>query len=342
MTIPPPVVRRPGEPELTADGRSSNGLPLRTEAERMMFCDAYFQAVGAPTVYASDGYREYELPRDVDKELTDRPYFWMWVEKTQQPVKPTILRLAFNETALQRENERLRQAALAEQNTQAGHDAVGRPPAGWWFRPPTAELFTLGCFRLDKICKSLDVRGRFACVQVATASASSAADNPTVSQPTRWVPWLMANAMISYRCDLVEQVFVSVGCCLVNGQLIESLHRHLTHLRMTAAAPDTLLRGARMSWPQGLAMIRKRLEQIALRKPTHWAEAANRRLERELQQLHTYYRSIAPDVPETERPAVERERDRKERELVERMQPRIEISLRQLAIIGLVERPARP
>ncbi|MCL6547933.1 MAG: YqhG family protein [Alicyclobacillus sp.] len=331
--------------------RSSTELPLRSEPERIRFCDAYFGAVGAPTLYAADAYREYELPRDVDKELTDRPYYWMWVERTQQTVKPTVLRLAFNPAALARENERLRQQALAEQSQQANGPA---PQPGWWFRPPAAELITLGSFRLDKIFQSLDIRGRFACVRLADPSPRDRACSGTPgtdggefqatsggrTSPRRWVPWLMVNALISYRCDLVEQLYLSVGCCLTNGQVVESFHRHIRHLDMIPASPQELLGTATLSWSEALALAQKQLERAAQRKPADWAAAASRRLEQELRQLRTYYRSILPDIPERDQPLVTAEQQRKERELVERMQPRIEIAIRQLAVVGLAERTA--
>ncbi len=299
-----------------------NTIPLRTAGERVAFCDAYFSAVNAPVVYQSKDYREYQLPRDVDKELTDRPFYWMWVEQTHQEVPPTVLRLAFTEESLQRENERLRKEALEEAERQPLTEIQRM-----FFRPPTAELVTLGSFRLDKIYASLDVRGRFACVA-----------------PTAWneaqalVPWLMINGTVSYRCDSVEQEFVSAGVCLVNGQVVERFYDMIQKIAMKPVRPKHLTKNAELTVEQGLERFRKHLVGRLAGQSHDWAKSAAERLEREVQQIRTYYRSIMADVPDHEKPLVEAERARKERDLVERTQPTIDVDIKQMALVGLVER----
>jgi hypothetical protein len=297
-------------------------IPLRTAEERLAFCDAYFAAVNASIVYQSEDYREYELPRDVDKELTDKPFYWMWVEQTKQDVPPGILRLAFTEESLQRENDRLRKEALAEAERQPMTDVQRM-----FFRPPVAELVTLGSFRLDKIYASLDVRGRFACIA-----------------PTAWdevralVPWLMINGTVSYRSDLVEQEFISAGVCLVNGQVVERFYDMIQKIAMKPVRPKYLVREAELAVDQGLDRFRQHLVGRLAGQSHEWAKSAEQRLQREIQQIRTYYRSILADVPDQEKPLVDAERARKERDLTERLQPAIEIDVKQMALVGLVER----
>ncbi len=298
-------------------------VPLRTAEERLTFCEAYFAAVGAPVVYAADGYREYELPRDVDKELTDRPYYWMWVEQTHQEVLPTILRLAFTEEAFQRENERLREEALAEAEKQNLNDIQRM-----FFRPPTAELMTLGSFRLDKIYASLDKRGQFACIVPQSWSETSAA----------LIPWLMINLTVSYRCDLVEQQFWSVGVCLTNGQIVERFYDIIQRIAMKPEDPSRFADMKTLTLEQAFHRGQTYVAEALAARPHNWAESAQQRLEKEVQQVRLYYQSILPDVPDNEKPLVQAEQTRKERELAERSGPRIDIVVKQLALVGLMER----
>jgi len=71
---------------------------------------------------------EVELPRDIDKELTDRPYFWMWAEVSGEEVQPSVLRLAFEPGIEVKDNEK-------------------------------TEYVPLGSFRLNKIFAAAKRRG---------------------------------------------------------------------------------------------------------------------------------------------------------------------------------------
>lgn len=295
-------------------------LGLETPEERLQFCDAYFRAVGAPCVFQSDFYREYELPRDVDKELTDRPYYWLWVEQTGQQVPNTILRLAFNETALERENKRLRDEAW--QKFEASHPSeIER----MFFRPPTAEWLTLGSFRLQKILESLDIRGRWVC-----------AAEP-VTEGAQLIPWLVVNGIISYRCDLVEQRWVSIGVCLVTGQTVVRFTQLLEARTMKPADPHALLRRARVPLMEALRLAQQRLLACAADKPAAWADEARARLQAEMRHVRLYYDSLIRDTDEQDAVVFAAERDRKLAELERTISPRIEVNIVQLGLIGLVQ-----
>ncbi|MCF8563575.1 YqhG family protein [Alicyclobacillus tolerans] len=298
-----------------------NVAALRTVRERMRFCDAYFEAVGSQTVYCADEYREYELPRDVDKELTDRPYYWLWVEQTGQTVPPTVLRLAFSEEALNRENERLRAKALAEIEHQQMSDIERM-----FFRPPTAELVSMGSFRLEKIYASIMQRGRFACVKPVTANESQYI-----------VPWLLYNVQISYRCDLMEQELVSIGVCLTNGQVVEHFYDMISRITMQPMDPDEVTSRQNLNLDEAIKKAHRYLETKLASQSHDWAETAANRLEKEIRQVRTYYQSILPDLKDEEKSLVEAEQLRKERELTERTQPKIELESQQMALVGLIE-----
>lgn len=296
-------------------------LPLRTAEERLEFCERYFESVSAPCTYQSPMYREYTLPRDVDKELTDRPFYWMWIEKTNQEHKPTTLRLAFTQQAVERENQRLRDEALkAREGLQLNEYER------MFFRPPTCEFVTLGSFRLDKLYESVDARGEFACVA------------PRNRKQVPLVPWLMINALISYRCDLIEQEFVSVGVCLTNGQVVERFFDMVQKIDMESVPPLELLSRASLSLPQGFERVERFLTTRLINRPTEWATDATERMNKEVRQIRMYYQSILPDIPEDEKPLIESELRRKERDLIEKMEPKIEIEYCQMSIVALIEK----
>lgn len=297
-------------------------MTLRSETDRLTFCEQYFAAVGATLAYSATDYREYVLPRSVDKELTDRPYYWMWVEKTNQPVHPTTLRLAFSKVALDRENQRLRDEAWAAVEQTQLSEFERRT-----FRPPTAEYVALGSLRLAKICDSVDERGKFACVRVQGANAD------------RFVPWLMVNTLVTQRCDLIEQEYLSTGVCLLTGQIMPGFHDKIRHVPMTAIEKQGLMDSCRVTLEQALRLAEDFLHAYLLEKPSTWADMATQRMQHEIQQLNTYYDSVILGLKAVDVDGAERERARKIHELKARSQPRVDVVHKQLALIAMPERP---
>lgn len=98
------------------------------------FCLRYFTHVGATLLPAPPGVLCVELPREVDKELTDRPFYWMWVEAMKENPPKTVLYLKFDPDAPER-----------------GIRDGAKP-----------ELITPGCYRFMRILASAKSRGSFA------------------------------------------------------------------------------------------------------------------------------------------------------------------------------------
>lgn len=102
---------------------------MENKQEIQDFCRRYFEAVGAPILIDQEDFLQVELPREIDKELTDRPYYWMYVEAMGQDVPNSVLSLAFDPDLEIEGVERM-------------------------------EFVTLGSFRLNKIIESTQKRGR--------------------------------------------------------------------------------------------------------------------------------------------------------------------------------------
>jgi hypothetical protein len=293
--------------------------PLRTDAGRLEFCDQYFHTVQAELQYVSENYREFVLPLDVDKELTDRPFFWMWAEKTGQPITPTTLRLAFSKEARDRENERLKQEALAKIEGK-----VLTPAERMFFRPPTAEFIDYGCFRLEKIFQSVDSRGRFACVVCATGDKSEPA-----------IPWFCINGIISFCCDSIEQQWFSIGVCLQNGQIVDDFYTRMSRIHMETASPNEIMKHATLPLNQAVKRLKDYIYQVVQSHPTNWAADANMRLDEEISRLETYYNSVIYDADEGEREILLTDLKRKKSDLQHLHSPKITIENKQMALIGL-------
>lgn len=98
------------------------------------YCRRYLTAVNA-VIHPSPSHTLCaEIPRSVDKELTDRPFYWMWVEAMNENPPDTVLYLKFHPDAM-------------EQNIPER----ARP-----------ETIAPGCYRFLRILASAKARGTFA------------------------------------------------------------------------------------------------------------------------------------------------------------------------------------
>ncbi|RIV29147.1 hypothetical protein D2Q93_00800 [Alicyclobacillaceae bacterium I2511] len=292
--------------------------PLRTTEELIKFCDHYFAACQARVLCTQSDYREYELPVDVDKELTDRPFFWAWIEQTGQTAPPTILRLAFTVEAAERENRRLRHQ-VEEQQVGMAHPT---------FIPiPKSELLTLGSFRLARIFASVEERGKYAKVKPKSEHGKA--------MVTHLVPWLMINLLISYRSDFLRQEFVSYGICLENGQITDNFYDLIKNIPMETVSETELCLNATLSFTAANQIIRRRIEQYIHQLPHDWAITASQHWADEIVQIETYYQSLAPDKDVSELAMLESEKQYKLQQLEKRYRPHIEIEAKQIALIYL-------
>lgn len=293
--------------------------PLRTDEGRLQFCEDYFRTVQADLQNESENYREYILPLAIDKELTDRPFFWMWAEKTGQPITPTTLRLAFSKEARDRENERLKQEALAKIEGK-----VLTPAERMFFRPPTAELIDYGCFRLEKIFQSVDTHGRFACVVSATGDKNIPC-----------IPWLCVNGVISYCCDSIEQQWFSIGICLQNNQIVEDFFSRMKRIQMVPARPEQILNQGTSPLQEALKLVKTYITRKIQNRPTDWAADASMRLQDEISRLETYYTSMIQNSDVGEQAILLTDLNRKKRDLNHLHAPKITVECKQIALIGL-------
>ncbi|WP_206831022.1 YqhG family protein [Alicyclobacillus fructus] len=282
--------------------------PLRTAEERLAFCDRYFASVGARTLVARSMYREYEVPIDVDKELIERPFYWMWVEASRQPVEPTVLRLAFDDAALSREEARL----------NAELPAVGIPG----FAKRRIERIDFGSHLFDRILASAAQRGRAVCVREG-------------GEGSELVPWLMVNGIVSYSADINREEWFSYAVCLENLQIVDRFYERIRHRDLSGARASEILNHGRHTLREAWITLQEALRNHVAAQDDRWAEEAMIRLRDDLAQLSAYYESLLDDLSEEERASLVQERERKQAALIEKSTPRVVCHIHQTALVGL-------
>lgn len=193
-----------------------------------------------------------------------------------------------------------------------------------FFRFPSAELMDTGSFRLEKIFRSINSRGKFACVVPCS--------NPNHMS---LVPWLCVNGVISFCCDSREEQWFSIGICLQNQQIIDGFFEKIKFSHFMTAQPADVLANASTSVIDTLTRAKQRIKQLAMNHPTAWAITAQSRLNQELERLHLYYGSLLHTANDEQHLVLTIEQERKEADLFKLYSPKIIIECKQIALIGL-------
>ncbi len=252
------------------------------------FCRRYFQATGTPILRDESEFLQVELPREIDKELTDRPYFWMWAEATGEEVPPTVLNIAFN----------------AETEVEGIE---------------SAELVALGSFRLEKIFESAVKRGRFVRVYQT--------DAPTHLRVPFLLTSLKISYIADRRKDEIRSYGVNLKSRQVIPGLYEEILDLPFSEELPAPFKVHALEGPflKASLQDGWRRIEQTAMEEIQKSDHSWAETAQERLAQEMEQLDTYYQSMILENGE-EMTVYSAERELRLAELKWRSQPRIQIA----------------
>lgn len=216
------------------------------------FCRRYFQGVGAPILIDQPDFLQVELPREIDKELTDRPYYWMYIEATNQQVPNTVLSLSFQPDV-----------------QMEGVDKI--------------EFVTLGSFRLNKLIESAQKRGRFTrSYQQATVFGAGA------YVPVLLTTFKLSFVADRRRDEMVSYA-VHLGTGQVQRDFYECVEQLPFGEHPAAGSP---LPAERLTLEQGYLKLRERLIEEIEGLDHAWALDADAHLAQELEQLETYYDSL--------------------------------------------------
>lgn len=269
----------------------------KTEIQR--FCRSYFEAMGAPVLREELDYLQVELPRHVDKELTDRPYYWMWVEATGQDVPDTVLHLAFD-------------ADFDLEDVE------------------TAELVAMGSFRLNRIFDSAIGHGTFAKVYEEGTTRLPLVPFLLVGLKVSYIAGQQRDEIVSYGVNLTTGEIANDLYEQVETKQMRDFPR------ADGDTPSILppLAAMRLTWDDAWRRLQQAVRSDIERSDHDWAKSAEERLQQEVSQLETYYQSLTIESEE-EQSIYAAERELRVAEVTWRCKPRIEVDPFHMAIVYL-------
>lgn len=319
----------------------------------------YLEATGCRIVEKSPAYVTVKLSPEADKCLTNRSYYWSFVERTGAEPETMTFRFVFNPAAMKPDASALdagpnTQTHEAMPNTQMGSTgsneqgrgdgsstAVPLPPGapegnpdsilGRYFgiaprtsigRLPTEEV-TYGSGRLEQIFRAARAGGKLVCLFEDVKVAQSYA---YLSHP--YVSWLCVNYKVEYACDMLREEIHSLGISLSTGEIRESFYLELLGRKLTPKLPsNTHLTKQTLTVAKAMTELEAFLERKIRLLDHTWSLEAQARLNDELLRIDSYYAELIAACEDERKAATEEQYANRQNEIRWQYAPRIQATV---------------
>ncbi len=218
------------------------------------FCKQYFTLVNATLHHADDFALSVELPKEVDKELTDRPFYWMWVETLGETPPPNFLYLLFDDLTPSPE------WTSVLKDTQ---------------KP---ERVLPGSYRMQKIYQSAKLHGMFAVAYERKADL--------------W-PHVLINVKVSYISDRQKDELLSY-LFSAHHQTIKKIEWNHWEKNLLYDEPQSgsQIVPLPINYDLVFSKLLSEVTHEIEKRDQSWARESSQRLKKELTELDQYYETM--------------------------------------------------
>jgi len=227
------------------------------------YLEDYFKAHQCEILEKSPAHMTVKLSVEVDKDLTNRPYYWTFVERTGTPPETMTMTFIFD----------------PDQAPDRVH----------------GEVIRFGSERLKQIFHSSKKRGKivrlFQTTEDTTFKPSSDENNLQILHP-----WLGVNYKIEWISDKKKEQILSLGINLGTGEMQENFFSIVKNRRLSPVLPPNVSTlSPFITFREAALQLEEWILHEIHQEDFSWAYEAEERLTEEIEQLNRYY-----DIPEKE------------------------------------------
>lgn len=272
----------------------------------------YLETLDCQIMERSPAHVTVKLSPEADKALTNRPYYWGFVERTGAPAETMSFTFVFDPDAHQQALEA--EEAKAAQLAPPTSPGTGTPEApkdtilGRYFGivPSLPQLgpgrilkedVVYGSGRLQQIFNAAREGGAFVNLFEQAAKRQLRATAPAVYEP-----WLGVCFKVEFACDLKKEELHFIGISLRTGEIVEKFGSKLNRRDLSPRLAENMhVQTAKVSLADAGAALESHLTNRLLELDYSWAEKAKERLDLELAVVDTYYEAVLrEDTPEVD------------------------------------------
>ena len=281
----------------------------------------YLEATQCQITEKTPVYVTVKLSEQADRILTNRPYYWGFVDRTGAEAETMRFTFVFDPSRMPPERAPVSyvtspvpQPPPTEQTPATQPDSImqryfGVAPAftgggGGIGRIPT-EHVNFGSKRLDQIMQAAKLEGQFVYLFDQDGGQSPQATTPALRGNQRSIayePWLLLNLKVEFACDLKREEIHSYGVSTVSGQVQPQFMERLQGRNLAPKLPPHI---HTMTWRYTLEHAVQLAEQALLIQiepyEMDWAIDASERLEIEMIRLAEYYEPLLQQTVQEEK-----------------------------------------
>lgn len=290
---------------------------MNTEQIRKYVLD-YLEATECHIMELSPACVTVKLSERADRKLTNRPYYWGFVDRTGAEPETMRFTFVFDPSAMPPEPPRGPYApppagaaptppagtSNAQQTGSAAAPNTGDSILGRYFGVAPAftggdggigriprEDVTFGSRRLSSIMQAAHEEGRFISLFADHAGSEAAGrSNRGVKRSTAYEPWLLLNLNVEFACDLKREEIHSYGISLVTGRIRTDFMTELLPMSLSPKLPPNVhVAPWSLSIEQAREAVERQLINLISTYDHTWAVEAAERLDEELARLQSYY-----------------------------------------------------
>lgn len=319
------------------------------------FVMRYLESYNCQIIEKTREYVTVKLSPEADRELTGRPYYWSFVERTGvepetmtytwifrrpdeavsdkpgsaadiqakfAPASPQIIRPAPHPPS----SNAAKQPQGSAPGSYASDSILGRyfgfVPAAPIARVPTDEV-TFGSRRLAQLFASAKNHGRY--VRLFEEPGSRPVFGPPL---LTYGTWFAMNFKVELVCDMKRSEIHSLGIHLTTGEIREQFYDYTLSKKLTPRLPENIhLTGEVITLSKATHSLEEYLQQKLMRYDHSWAKEANIRLQEELDRIHYYYNGLLLAAEMDKRSEISAQFAGRRQEIDWQYRPRIKVSV---------------
>lgn len=223
------------------------------------YVESYLEKNQCRFIEREKGHTTVKLSVETDKDLTNRPYYWTFVERTGAEPEPLTLTFIFDKN-----------------NASEGI---------------RGEEIRFGSERLKQIFHSAKKRGRMARLfeQTQGKYANYHYRNDALNV---LYPWLGVNYKIEFISYKKKDKIISLGINLASGEMKDNFLKLLNSIDLTPALPANItITQPYITFREAALQFDEWLLNEINKENFDWVIESNERLKDEIEQLDTYYLS---------------------------------------------------
>ena len=296
------------------------------------FLGRYLEATDCSIIEKSPAHYTVKLSPQADRELTNRPYYWSFVDRVG--AEPETMSFLFvtdkdkYEAGLQAKpaNQPANSPSQLDSQAAAADAALAR---SFGFintsinapRIPREELY-FGSRRLEQLFEAARSKGSFVYLFQEPDKRGA---NPF--QSTAYTAWLGVNMKVEFACDRKREEIHSFGISLATGHCVDRFHERLLATKLTPRLPANIhVTKNGISFGKALSIIEQQLERKLKTCDYAWATEAAKRLEEELDRIHGYYEPLIEHALDDNKPAIQEQFEQRKAEIRWQYEPRVTAS----------------